>query len=285
MFARRILIASLLIAAVLSMSFSAQTAHAQATPAGTCTSADYASPINYIAKILQSASYSKPDSVGNAIIALISTRYQYEDAVPPAGCEAVQAAALQYLTIEEDSLYTTEAAKVDTANKDGYNDIATNLAPPRYKTITAALNGSLGNITVADAATMPAVPTGAAPAAAPQPCADPAFASSVKADTDTMNGGPSDIGIKAIKLRYKYEDATAPAGCEDSRKTLIQLFAITEDYGALMVMAQVDTANAATYTDFLSKTVGARATTLSATAKSVFPALAGTPAATAAASS
>ncbi|MHB8749233.1 MAG: hypothetical protein ACYDBJ_08610 [Aggregatilineales bacterium] len=281
MFARRLLAVALTIAAVLSLSFAVNPANAQGSGTGTCTDSAYANPINSVASALQTADYAKPNTVGAVLISLISLRYQYEDATPPAGCESVRPVFLQYLALQEDSIYATLAAKIDTANKDAYTDIATNLGPARYKTIVAALNAALANVTVSDSATAAAVPMGAAaPAAAPQVCADAAFTAQVKTDTGSLTGGVANA-VPVIKLRYKYEDLTAPAGCEAGRTILIQSFAFAEDYGALGIMAQADSANASTYTDFLKNTTGPRGAGLSKTAIAIFPSLAPTPAPTA----
>jgi hypothetical protein len=221
MFVRRIVSASLMFAVVLSLSFAVGPANAQSTPAGTCTSSDYANPINYIVNLLQSASLSTPSAIGSVLIAVIRMRYQYEDATPPAGCESAQAVILKYLTVQEDGLYTAEAAKVDAPNKAAYNEILNNLAPARYKTEAGALNASLSNVQVSNAATMPAVPPGAASTAATQTCTDPAFTAQVKTDTASLSGGFT-TEAPVIKLRYQYEDVTAPSGCEDGRKVLVE---------------------------------------------------------------
>ncbi len=276
MFVRRLLASSLMIAAVLSLSFASHAANAQGS---TCTDAAYVSPISNIATALQNADYAKPNTVGNVLMALISLRYQYEDAAPPTGCESVRPLFLQYLSVQEDSIYTTLAAKIDTANAAAYTDIGTNVAPPRYSTITNALLSTLANVTTTDAAMLPtqsATPN----AAAPQACSDAAFAAGVKTDFASLKGGIP-TGVTFIKLRYKYEDATAPSGCADGRTFVIQSLAIAEDVAALSVMAQADSANAATYTGFLTNTVIVRAGTYGKTAIAAFPSLAPTAAPTA----
>ena len=102
----------------------------------------------------------------------------------------------------------------------------------------------------------------------------------VKTDMTSLNGGSANA-IAFIKLRYKYEDLTAPAGCEVGRALLIQSLAIPEDVAALSIMVKADSANASTYTDFLSNTVNVRAGSYGTTLMSAFPSLAPTAAATA----
>ena len=281
MYARKLLTVSLMIAAIFALSFATVPANAQSSSAGNCTDFGYAGPIITAQAAIQAADYTKPNTVGRVLMYFIGLRYQYEDAMPPAGCESAKPIILQFLTVQEDALYATMAAQVDTANKDAYNDIATNVGPARYKTVLAALNTVLGNVSVPSGATPSATLAVIATAsAAPQTCSDATFVAQVKTDTSALNGGGTSAA-PVIKLRYKYEDLTAPAGCEDGRTILIQSFAITEDIAALSIMAKADSANASTYTDFLNNTVSPRAGSYGKAAIAAFPSLAPTAAATA----
>ena len=264
--------------AVFSVSFASYSVNAQGASAGTCGDANYIILFSTTGAAMKSLDLTKPSAVGAALLVLIKARYQFEDNVVPAGCESAKPAVIQFLTTEEDSLYTVEAAQADTANKAAYSDAAT-AAATRIQTAGTAVSASFASaVSTPDAN----APVGTA-SAAPQVCSDATFVAQVKTDTAALNGGTlSGVNIvPLIKLRYKYEDLTAPSGCEDGRTVLIQAFASVEDTVVMAVLAQADSANASTYTDFATNTINPRNMALGKTALIAFPSLAPTPAATA----
>lgn len=273
MFARR-LFAALAVVAALSVSFASHAANAQNAAAGTCADPGYITLFGNTGAAMKSVDLTKSSSVGAALLVLIQARYQFEDTIPPAGCEAAKPVLIQFLATEEDSLYISQAVLADTANKAAYVEIA-NTAASRLATIGTAVSAAFASTAAASAAPV------ATMSAAPQVCSDATFVAQVKTDSTSL-GSLSGMNISPlIKLRYKYEDLTASAGCEDARTLLLQAFSIAEDQVALAVLAQADTANASSYTDFVKNTISPRNAVLQKNGLIAMPGLAPTAAATA----
>ncbi len=277
MFVRRLVTVPLAIAALCFTSLAAAPASAQQNTPAPCANPTLVNIYTAATSAWAGADPTKPSSLGTTLLALLPLRYQAEDLAPVAGCEAAQTALIQVITTEEDEIYLTAAGQVDTANASQYNTLGGNTLG-RLK----ALNGVMPSLFVASAAntTPAAAATAAATAPAPQACSDAGFIAQVKADIASLNGGTANA-IPFINLRYKYEDLVAPNGCEAGRLAFIQTLAITEDSAALSTVAQLDTANASAYTDFLSKNLGARGAANNKLMTGAFPSLAPTQAATA----
>ena len=281
MFVRRVLAVAVMVAAVCLMSFAAYPASAQnATPAP-CPDPNLIGILASTNPATNALDYTKINTVGTALLTLMKARYQAEDSVPLPGCEAAQTLEIQFFSTEEDAIFSTVAAAVDTANAAAYKDLAT-AAVARLKAMTPYVIAMLGGS--GSTATASAAPAGGTPAATatPQACPDAGFNAQVKTDTSTLTGGAN--AIPFVKLRYKYEDLVAPTGCEPGRLYLIQSFTIAEDVAALAIMGQADSANASAYTDFLNNTVDVRATALGKAVGGFFPSMAPTQAATTASS-
>jgi hypothetical protein len=253
----KLLTASLVFAIVLAASPAMNPASAQSSATGSCTSTDYVAPVLVLSNSLSSLDYTKPDTVGNALVSLITLRNQYEDLAPAAGCESMKPVLIQFLALRVDVIYAQLAAKTDTANVNDYKDVVTTGAT-RFQATGKILNDTVTTLSFPEK--MPTELTGEA-AAAPQACSDAAFITQIQAVGATM---PVMKGINItplIKARYQLEDLQAPIGCGDAQSLVIQMVTNGEDQGALAVMAQADAANAATYTK-LSSECAARATAI-----------------------
>jgi hypothetical protein len=95
----------------------------------------------------------------------------------------------------------------------------------------------------------------------PTACADQEFLKTVNADLATLGGTPDytkpDViamaYVNVAKLRYKFEDATFPAGCETLQRTLVQLLGLSGDAMMAKMAGLADVANAKVYDDFYNE--------------------------------
>ena len=242
----KLVTASLVFATLLSASLAASPASAQKSAAGSCTSTDYLAPVLVINNSLSSLDYTKPDTVGNALVSLITLRNQYEDIAPADGCEAMKPVLIQFLALRIDVIYAQLAAKADAANVNDYKDIVTTGAT-RFQAAGKILNNTVSPLTFPD--NMPAALTGdAAAAQSPQVCSDAAFLDHLKSVQPAISAIQGANITPLIKARYQLEDLQAPSGCVDAQTLAIQLLTNFEDQAALAVVAQADTANADSYT-------------------------------------
>jgi len=102
--------------------------------------------------------------------------------------------------------------------------------------------------------------------AAPAVCPDQNFLKQVNTDLATLGGSPdytkpdaiANSYITVATLRYKYEDATVPAGCEALQKTLVQILTLSGDSLLVKAAGLADPANAKTYDDYFTNVVTPR---------------------------
>jgi hypothetical protein len=257
MWLRKLLTVSLVFAIVLAAALAASPASAQKSAAESCTSTDYLAPVLVLNNLLSSLDYTKPDTVGNALVSLITLRNQYEDLAPAAGCESMKPMLIQFLALRIDVIYAQLAAKADAANVNDYKDIVTTGAT-RFQAAGKILNDTVTALTFPD--NMPTELTGEA-AASPQACSDAAFVTQLQSVQPAFSAVKGINITPVIKARYQLEDLQAPSGCGDAQGLIIQLVTNVEDQGALAVMVQADAANAANYTKFSSE-CAARATAI-----------------------
>jgi len=276
MFARRLMVVFAVIAA-FTLSFASLSANAQSASAGTCADPGYITAFASTGTAMKAVDFTNTSTVGSSLLALIKARSQFEDTVPPVGCEAAKTAVVAFLSAEEDSLYAVVAVKADTANAADYTKIA-NGAAARIQKLATAVTSAFASAPAA-ASTGPVATAAAAP---PQVCSDAALSAQVKSDTSPLSGMTGTDLAPVIALRYKYEDMTSvPTGCSDGVTLLIQSFMVVEDQISLSLLAQADTANASSYTDFITNTLAPRASALGKNALIAFPSLAATAAPTA----
>lgn len=252
----KLLTSSLVFAIVLVAAFAASPVSAQ-TGAGSCTSTDYLAPVMVLNNSLKDLDYTKLDTVGNALISLITLRNQYEDLAPAAGCETMKPVLIQFLALRIDVIYAQTAAKVDAANANDYTDLVTT-GFTRFQAAGKILNDTVATLTFPDK--VPTELTGEA-AASPQVCSDAKFIAEVKTVGTVLSAAKGMNFTPVIKARYQIEDLQAPTGCGDAQSLVIQIITTVEDVGALAVMVQADPGNAATYTK-LSAACAERATAI-----------------------
>jgi len=264
---------SIVAVALLTIFASSTFVHAQdATPAAACD-ASYGSDAGTVftnasqamgAGNLQAADYAK---IG---IDISKIRQAYEDMAAPAGCETSRKQIAQVSALDEDVVLLNLFARLDSKNATTYTDFIQNTFNPRFAAFKASLS---------------ATPAAEAPAGGT--CGDADFQKKIPADFKNM-GSPDMTSSAALgtsllallKLRYQYEDAAAPAGCELAKKDTVMLLAAAEDIVLVAAGGLADTANAATYTDFMSKTVNPRGQKLFGTLQTDLGIGTATPAAT-----
>ena len=252
----KLLTTSLLFAIVLAASFAGSPASAQTSTTGSCTSTDYLAPVLVLSNSLSSLDYTKPATVGNALVSLITLRNQYEDIVPAEGCESMKPVLVQFLALRIDVIYAQLAAKADAANVNDYTDIVTT-GSTRFQAVGKILNDTVTALTFPDE--MLTELSGETTEYA-EVCSDAAFIAQLQSVLPALSAVEG-INITAvIKARYQLEDLQAPSGCGDAQSLAIQLITNVEDQIALAVIAQADAANADAYTEFSSETVATRAT-------------------------
>jgi hypothetical protein len=254
----KLLTASLVFAIVLAASLAASPASAQTSTAGSCTSTDYLARVLVLNNSLSSLDYTKPDTVGDALVSLITLCNQYEDMASAEGCESMKPLLIQFLVLRIDVIYAQLAAKADAGNANDYQDIVTTGAT-RIQAAGKILNDTVTALTFPDKA--PAELSGVA-AAYFEACSDAAFVAQLQSVQPALSAVEGINITSVIKARYQLEDMQAPSGCGDAQSLIIQLITNVEDQGALAVMAQADAANAHVYTTFSSETVTARATAI-----------------------
>ena len=245
----KLLAVSLVFAIILAATLGVNPTSAQSSITGSCTSTDYLAPVLVLNNSLSTLDYTKLDTVGNALVSLITLRNQYEDLAPAEGCDSMKPVLIQFLALRVDVIYAQLAAKADAANVSDFKDVVTTGAT-RFQATGKILNDTVTTLAFPDK--MPTALTGDA-AASPQVCSDAAFIAQVQAVGKNM---PVMKGINItplIKGRYQLEDLQAPTGCGDAQSLVIQMITNGEDQGALAVMAQADPANAATYTKLSSE--------------------------------
>jgi hypothetical protein len=270
-------------AAVFTMSLAGvgnvASAHSSvAALAATCDPAFGADVSAAASALSDAATTTAADKLSAVSLTLIKLRYKYEDTAAPAGCEAAQQFALKRLSLYEDGAFFTLGAILDTKNTSSYTDII-KVWTARVKTATDAAT-----------ATAPAAATMAATSAATGACPDANYVKQVFTDAAVLFGAsdttdPVALGaatLALVNLRYKYEDATAPAGCQLGAKHFIQLTALAEDSAIMSLVQLGDKANAAAYADFNKTVITVRGNALSPALSVDFP-QSTAPAATAAA--
>jgi hypothetical protein len=209
-------------------------------------------------------------------VAISNIRQQYEDMTATAGCETSRQQIAQVSALDEDVMILNLLARLDTKNT-AYSDFVQNTWKPRFDafrtslTATAAADGGTGSTSASGV------------------CADTAYQAQIPADLKTLPSPDStsaaSIGstlLATLKLRYQYEDATAPAGCDTARKDMVKLMSASEDILLAGAGLLADTANAAKYNDFMNKTVNPRGQKLYMTMLTDLGTAPATPAATAA---
>ncbi len=238
---------------VLGMS-TATVANAQSgTPAAVCD-ASYGSDALAVYKsssALFNNTTPKVSDIGPLALQSAQLRAQYEDTPAPAGCESQRKIVIQLMKLNEDSLFLTAAVQVDTKNATNYSNFTSSTWQPRFKALSSAVSG-------ASAATPPAAtPTSSGTTSGT--CSDKTFQTQAMADLNTLTSGSGSdvtrlgpIGLNSIKLRYGYEDMTAPAGCDAARADIVLLLGFGEDLALATVLKAGDAANGATYDAFMN---------------------------------
>lgn len=272
--------ASILVVTVIVLSVFAvpSIVHAQdATPAATGCDPKFGSDAGTIytnvAAALKSGTSKGPDFAQMGLD-LSATRQQYEDlATTPEGCETVRGQLVQLSAIYEDIVMLNLMAVLDTKNVANYQDFSAKAWQPHFDAFKASTT-----------ATPSATPADASAAAAA--CTDAAFQAQLPADLKTMPTpdfkDAASLGstlLNAIKLRYQYEAATAPAGCELARKDMVKVLSFTEDLLLAAAGSLADPAKATQFTNFYT-TINTRGQTLYTTMLADAGIGAATPAAT-----
>jgi hypothetical protein len=271
-------------AAVVALSFAGignvASAHSNVALAAACD-ATYGADVNAAGTDMSAAAKgAAADKLSASLLTLIKLRYKYEDTAAPAGCEANRQFFINSLALYEDGAYLLVAAIADTKNTTNYTDFISKTWQPRLTNVISAFTASL--TAPAAAATMAATSAAAA-------CPDSAYIKQVFGDVGTVSiTDPTDAavvgaaGLAYINLRYKYEDAKAPAGCEAGTKQFVALLGLSVDYASLSLAQLADKANASTYSDFFKTVLSPRGDSLTPALSAAFPQSA-SPAATAAA--
>ena len=141
----KLLSASVIFSIVLAAFLTTSPASAEKS-AESCTSTDYLAPVLVLSHSLSSLDYTKPNTVGNALVSLITLRNQYEDVAPAAGCESMKPVLIQFLALRIDVIYAQMAAKTDAANVNDYKDIVTTGAT-RFQAVGKILNDTVTALT------------------------------------------------------------------------------------------------------------------------------------------
>ena len=278
MLSLRRLSSAVVITTAIAMSVMSAPVRAQdSTPSGTCESTFGTDAANVFQSVSTALNGSSPQTSDFAPIAisLAKIRIEYEDITADAACEAGRQALVKVAGFDEDVMALNILSRLDANDKPAYADFVTTSWKPRFDAFKASLAATATpNISAINA---PAV------------CTDSKFLTQIPGDLKAIpspDNTPAGIGtalLAILKLRYQYEDTAAPAGCEALNADMIKVLAAGEDAMLGGVVLQADSANAATYNDFINSAVNKRGAKLYNMLLTVLGTSAVTPAATASA--
>jgi hypothetical protein len=122
----------------------AVTPDASASAATVCADAGYQAQIPADFKAMPTPDMTNAASIGTGLLAILKTRYQYEDATAPAGCELARQDMIKLLGAGEDVLIVGAGALADTAHASTYTDFLNNNVQARGQKLGTTLKTDLG---------------------------------------------------------------------------------------------------------------------------------------------
>jgi len=221
-----------------------------------CPASFAADALAGLAKMPGTPLTSSSNVISSAAFSLIPLRYQYDDLTPPPGCDATRTTLVKTIGLNEDLLLVSLALQTDAANASTYADFLSKNFQPRLNKLNG-LPAMAVTAAATTAVTVPTVTSSAVSASTDTTCTDKQIQGQVSADvggfpdlSKATVSGLANAALTVIKIRYTYEDETAPSGCAAALSDGRQFMALSEDTLLLNLLSRANPADEKQYEDF-----------------------------------